>query len=108
MDASHLKKILQRDILYLYAMKTVRLKIAGKVQGVFYRASAKEVADRYQLSGWIRNALDDTVEAMVTGEELHIEKFVEWCRQGPKKAIVTNVEIINESLHFFETFDIIR
>ncbi len=87
-------------------MKTVRLKISGKVQGVFFRASAKEVADGCTVFGWIRNTRDNKVEALVTGEECNLEMFIEWCKEGPKRAIVTGVEIINEPLQLFDGFDI--
>ena len=72
-------------------MKTVHLEITGKVQGVFFRASAKDVAKIYKISGWIKNTKDDKVEAFITGEDADVEKFITWCKHGPEKARVKNV-----------------
>ena len=89
-------------------MKTVHLKISGKVQGVFFRASAKEIASLHKISGWIKNTYDDKVEALITGEKEDVEKFVAWCKRGPKKAHVENVIITNIELQMFEGFEVIR
>jgi acylphosphatase len=50
-------------------MITVHLLIEGEVQGVFYRATAKEIADKLGITGWIKNTWEGNVEAMVTGNE---------------------------------------
>ncbi len=78
------------------------------MQGVFFRASAKDIAERYMISGWIRNTTDDKVEAIVTGNEPDVERFIEWCKDGPEKAVVMQVEIIDEPLQVFERFNILR
>ncbi|MER3464510.1 MAG: acylphosphatase, partial [Chitinophagaceae bacterium] len=57
-------------------MQTVHLLIKGNVQGVFYRASAKEKADKLGVTGWIRNTEDESVEATATGEDETIGKFI--------------------------------
>jgi acylphosphatase len=67
--------------------------IEGKVQGVFYRASAKEFADALQLNGWIYNTADGNVQAYVSGEESLVMKFINWCKQGPPLAEVKNVSV---------------
>ncbi|MEM1940968.1 MAG: acylphosphatase [Candidatus Caldarchaeum sp.] len=69
-----------------------RLRVYGKVQGVFYRASMKEVADRLGVDGYVRNMDDGSVEAVVAGEEETVRKILEWCRRGPPLASVTRVE----------------
>jgi acylphosphatase len=89
-------------------MKTVYLEISGKVQGVFFRATAKEVAKRYKISGWIKNTYDEKVAALITGEKENVEKFISWCKQGPEKANVKNVTITNKELQNFNSFEIIR
>jgi acylphosphatase len=89
-------------------MKTVRIKISGKVQGVFFRATAKEVAKRYNIFGWIKNTDDDKVEAVITGEGEDIERFINWCKKGPAKANVTNVATFHEGLQVFNKFEIVR
>lgn len=77
-------------------MRTVQLIIKGKVQGVFYRASAKDVAREIGVTGWIKNMPDGSVEVLVSGSEERVAKFIEWCWKGPKSAEVNEV-IINDS-----------
>ncbi|RYY66818.1 MAG: acylphosphatase [Chitinophagaceae bacterium] len=74
-------------------MRTVFLRITGKVQGVFYRATAQEVAEELGLRGWVRNCPDGAVEALATGPAEKIDDFIEWCRRGPEKAIVESVTV---------------
>ncbi|GGB18313.1 acylphosphatase [Puia dinghuensis] len=73
-------------------MPTIHLLIKGIVQGVYYRASAKEQADRLHLTGWVRNTPEGYVEITATGEAAALDKFIAWCRQGPSRAIVSEVE----------------
>ncbi|MBI4701554.1 MAG: acylphosphatase [Deltaproteobacteria bacterium] len=67
--------------------------ISGRVQGVWYRASARSEAERLGLSGWVRNAPDGSVEAFLEGERDAIERMLAWCRQGPPLAAVERVEV---------------
>ena len=71
----------------------VQLKIHGRVQGVFYRQSTVETANRLGLSGWARNCLDGTVEVVFEGEKPAVDQAVEWCRQGPPAARVAEVSV---------------
>ena len=90
-------------------MKTVHLEITGKVQGVFFRAKAKEVAKIHKISGWIRNTDDDKVEALITGMDDDVEKFILWCKHGPEKAKVKDVVITYKNeIKIFDTFEVIR
>jgi acylphosphatase len=90
-------------------MPTVHLIIKGKVQGVFYRASAKEEAEKLGIKGWIRNTLEGNVEAMVNGNQDTINQYVDWCWKGPSRAKVESVEVRNiaEDQHF-DGFTIVR
>jgi acylphosphatase len=74
-------------------MKTVRLLIAGKVQGVGYRAWATRVAVSLGLRGWLRNRTDGTVELLATGEEDAVAAMAEACRRGPFDARVDSINI---------------
>lgn len=85
-------------------MPTTRLLIKGKVQGVFYRASAKDMADEIGITGWVRNTNGGDVEVLVTGTTEKIEQFVNWCRVGPKKAIVTELIITEAPGESFSQF----
>jgi acylphosphatase len=69
------------------------LRIHGRVQGVYYRASAQEEALRLGLSGWVRNRSDGSVEALVAGCDADVECFIRWAWQGPAAARVVDVEI---------------
>ena len=74
-------------------MPCVHLIILGKVQGVFYRASCQEVAQRLGLTGWVRNLSAGEVEVLVQGEKEKIEKLIEWCKKGPAGAMVSDVKV---------------
>ena len=89
-------------------MPTVRLLIKGKVQGVFYRASAKEIAGNTGITGWIKNTADGDVESLVTGTEAQIDEFILWCRRGSPKAMVTGITITEEASEYFSEFLVIR
>jgi acylphosphatase len=89
-------------------MKTMRIKIEGRVQGVFYRQSAQEKALDLGLKGTVKNCDDDTVEIIATGTSEQLNKMIEWCRQGPPRAVVTNVTTQELSLQQFPYFSIIR
>jgi acylphosphatase len=71
----------------------VDIIISGRVQGVFFRSTMKSVADRAGAKGWVRNAEDGSVEALVQGRIDEIEKVVKWCQVGPEKAIVDSVKV---------------
>lgn len=89
-------------------MPTIHLIVSGKVQGVFFRASAKDVADEIGVTGWVKNAEDGNVEAMAQGTEQQLQKFIDWCKKGPPKAIVTDVKIAPAGDELFEKFSVVR
>ena len=89
-------------------MKTVHLEIAGRVQGVFFRAKAKEIAEIHKVSGWIRNTDDGKVEACISGEDTAVEEFISWCNYGPDKAKVENVLVNYTPVKKFDRFEVIR
>ncbi len=89
-------------------MQTVHLLIKGKVQGVFYRAAAKEKAVQGGVTGWIKNTPDGNVEAVATGLEESIKVFIDWCKKGPATAGVTSVETTIVEDKNFNGFQIIR
>ena len=77
-------------------MKRVRVRIHGRVQGVFFRAEARSRAESLGIAGWVRNAPDGSVEALFEGEPERVDSMVEWCRRGPSGAQVTEVEVFEE------------
>ncbi len=70
-----------------------RVTVHGRVQGVFFRDSTQEEAESAGVSGWVRNRDDDTVEAVFEGEEAAVERMLEFCRSGPDRADVRDVEV---------------
>ena len=89
-------------------MKTIRIKVSGRVQGVFYRQGAQEIAYELHLKGTVRNCDDDTVEIVATGNDDQLNKLIAWCRKGPPRARVTDVSAQELPLQQFNYFSIIR
>jgi acylphosphatase len=86
--------------------KHFNITVRGKVQGVFYRVSAKKVADIMGLNGFVRNEPSGDVYAEVEGEEELLIKFVHWCHNGPDKAVVESVSVTDGALKGFSSFEI--
>jgi len=74
-------------------MRRAEIAIAGRVQGVFYRYSTKEMANRFHLTGSVRNLPDGRVQVICEGIEEDIASLIEWCKHGPRGAVVENVEV---------------
>jgi acylphosphatase len=72
---------------------TRRLAIHGVVQGVWFRESMRQEAERLGVSGWVRNRADGSVEAIVQGSAEAVESLVAWARRGPPQARVEGVEV---------------
>ena len=70
-----------------------RVRVTGHVQGVWFRESCREVADRLGVTGSVRNRADGSVEVVVEGGPHEVEALVAWCRSGPPAAEVTGVEV---------------
>jgi len=81
----------QRTLKKLSTMKTVHLRIEGKVQGVWYRAWTRDTATELGLNGWVRNRMDGSVEAIVSGDETTVDQLIEKCHQGPPAARVHKI-----------------
>ncbi|MBI4595878.1 MAG: acylphosphatase [Candidatus Tectomicrobia bacterium] len=69
------------------------LLIMGRVQGVFFRANAQQIARKFSIKGWVRNLEDGNLEILAEGEEENLQSFINWCHKGPKGAIVKKVDI---------------
>ena len=80
------------------------LKISGRVQGVGFRYSMAEEAERLGVTGWVRNRRDGTVEAVVDGDADALDAITAWARLGPRGAQVTDVQI-SEVAGTFERFE---
>jgi acylphosphatase len=89
-------------------MPTVNLIVKGKVQGVFFRGEAKENADKLGVKGWIKNHDDGNVEIMAKGTDDALKAFIEWCKNGSKKAEVTDVIVTPLHIEDLDSFEIVR
>ncbi|MDM8538498.1 acylphosphatase [Desulfobacterales bacterium HSG17] len=67
--------------------------ISGKVQGVFFRAETQKAAKRHNVSGWVRNKSNGTVEALIEGKEKDVALILEWCKTGSPLSKVKNIDI---------------
>jgi len=67
--------------------------VRGHVQGVFFRAEARDRARSLGLAGWVRNQPDGSVEAVFEGPRERVESMVTWCEHGPRGAKVTSADV---------------
>ena len=72
--------------------KQVHCVVRGRVQGVFFRASAQREAKRLGLTGWVRNLSDGSVEIVVEGEDEQVRELLQWAQHGPSAARVDRVD----------------
>lgn len=75
------------------AIKRAHIYISGKVQGVWFRATAQGVAIDANLTGWVRNLRDGRVEVVAEGEESGLQELVLWCNTGSDAAEVSDVDV---------------
>jgi acylphosphatase len=77
-------------------MPRLHLVVHGRVQGIFFRGSALELARELGLVGWVRNRLDGTVELLAEGDAAALAQMRAWCAKGPRGAVVRDVEEVDE------------
>ncbi|WP_300669042.1 acylphosphatase [Desulfoluna sp.] len=88
-------------------MKRVRLRISGGVQGVAFRYHTVDAAQRFGVTGWVRNVPDGTVEVLAEGETAAVDEFAFWCRMGPRMARVEDVKVKVEAYgNSFDGFEV--
>jgi len=87
-------------------MRRAHVRIYGRVQGVWFRAHTKDMADKLGIKGWVRNVPDGSVEAGFEGDDESVEKIIEWCHRGPPLARVERVEVEYEEPRGEEKFEI--
>lgn len=78
-------------------LQRARVRVSGQVQGVFFRDSTRQKAEELGLAGWVRNMPDGQVEALFEGPPEKVEEIVSWCKEGPQRASVENVDADFES-----------
>lgn len=81
--------------------------VSGRVQGVFFRQNTKQKAESIGVTGYVRNLPDGRVEAIFEGEENNVKSLVDFCKNGSREAIVTNVDVKFETFSGdFQNFEI--
>ncbi len=73
-----------------------RIRVEGRVQGVWFRESTRERAGALGVQGWVRNLPDGSVEAVVEGPAAAVNALLEWMKHGPEYAVVTRVGVVEE------------
>jgi acylphosphatase len=73
-----------------------RVLVSGWVQGVWYRETCRRVAEDAGVTGYVRNLGDGRVEVVAEGPGPAVERLVAWCREGPPRAVVRQVEVQRE------------
>jgi len=82
--------------------------VKGKVQGVFYRASTKAVADQLGIKGYVTNEDNGDVAIAAEGDTMSMDMFLDWCKEGPEDAVVTSVESHEGELKNYRNFEVIK
>ena len=82
-----------------------RVVVHGRVQGVFFRASCVQEARRVGADGWVANREDGTVEAVFEGDPSVVEHMLAWCGDGPYRARVDRVDVVEEPLEELNGFE---
>lgn len=88
--------------------QAVVIRVSGKVQGVFFRASTKDKADQLGIKGFVRNESNGDVYIEAEGESLALEAFVEWCSNGPERARVDEFTVDQATVKNFNVFAVSR
>jgi acylphosphatase len=78
----------------------------GRVQGVFFRDSVRQRAQSRGVSGWVSNRSDGAVEAVFEGEPDAVESLVEFSREGPRSAEVSDLEVLEEEPEGLSGFEV--
>lgn len=83
-------------------IRKVKIRVSGRVQGVFFRKSAKKTANEYGVLGTVKNLDDGRVEIIAQAEEARLQPFIDWCHKGPIAAKVGHVEVIELTVEVSE------
>lgn len=89
-------------------MRHLDITITGKVQGVFFRATSKAVADQLGVKGTARNRTDGSVFIEAEGDDFSMELFLEFCRKGSDRSVVENVSTIEGELKNYTNFEVVK
>ena len=74
-------------------LKSIKVVVTGRVQGVCYRVSTQRIARQLGLKGWVKNLSDGDVEALICGEKSNVDELQRWMRLGPEGAQVDALQV---------------
>lgn len=86
--------------------KHFNINVYGLVQGIFFRATAKEEAEKLGITGFAENKSDGSVYIEAEGEEQSLNKFIKWCNKGPSMAEIEKVIVTDNKLKNFSSFEV--
>ncbi|WP_131536308.1 acylphosphatase [Pedobacter nototheniae] len=89
-------------------VKHINIVVSGKVQGVFFRASTKAVADQMGIKGFVKNEKDGSVYIEAEAEQFILDAFIDWCKEGPEKSKVENVEVTDGEFKNYRNFEVVK
>jgi len=89
-------------------MKHLDITVKGKVQGVFYRASTKAVADQLGVRGTIKNMPNGDVFIEAEADQATLEMFLDWCNDGPEDAKVESIDSHDGELKNYRNFEVLK
>ena len=89
-------------------IKHLEITVKGKVQGVFYRASTKAVADQLGVRGYVKNGDNGEVLIAAEADNATLEMFLDWCHEGPQDADVISVESHEGELKNYRNFEVVK
>jgi len=87
-------------------MRNIEIIIKGRVQGVGFRYHTKQIAQELSIKGYVRNLYDGSVNIFASGLSDDIDRFIKWCRDGPRMALVESIQIIEMDEKEFNDFSI--
>lgn len=89
-------------------MKHLKIKVFGKVQGVYFRLSTKAIADQLKVKGIVMNKKDGSVYIEAEGDDFALEEMLSWCHEGPDHAKVSKVEVEEGEWIGYKNFEVIK
>ena len=87
-------------------VRRAHVLVSGQVQGVFFRQGTIRLARSADCAGWVRNLHDGRLEAVFEGAPEAVEKLLAWCREGPERAVVESVEVVEEDPEGLQGFEV--
>ena len=84
------------------------MTVSGRVQGVFFRASTKAVADQMGIKGFVKNQKDGTVLIHAEGNPLFMDEFIDWCKFGPDDAKVEDTSVEDAEVKNYRNFEVLK